>query len=68
MSPDVQKAAASLAAGRRDEARVYAWNALSSATDEELLELRRLAEKLALVNDPVTPGQVLGFVEVEGSV
>lgn len=46
MSPDVQKAAASLAAGRRDEARVYAWNALSSATDEELLELRRLAEKL----------------------
>ena len=46
MSPDVQKAAASLAAGRRDEARVYAWNALSSATDDELLELRGLADAL----------------------
>jgi hypothetical protein len=46
MSPDVQKAAASLAAGRRDEARVYAWNALSSATGEELLELRGLADAL----------------------
>jgi hypothetical protein len=46
MSRDVQQARASLAAGRPDEARVYAWNALSSAQDDELVELRRLAEEL----------------------
>jgi hypothetical protein len=46
MSRDLQQAKESLAAGRPDEARVYAWNALSSARDDELVELRRLAEEL----------------------
>lgn len=50
MSPDLQKAAASFAAGRRDEALVFAWNALSSADGDELVELRRLAETL---DDPL---------------
>src|SRR5438105_1533680 len=50
MSPDVQKAAASLAAGRRDEALVYAWNSLSSAQGDDLAVLRSLAEKL---DDPL---------------
>ena len=50
MSLDLQKAAASFVAGRRDEALVYAWNALSSAWGDELVELRRLAQKL---DDPL---------------
>jgi hypothetical protein len=47
MSRDLQQARASLAGGKRDEALVYAWNALSTAQDDELVELRRLAEELA---------------------
>jgi hypothetical protein len=46
MSSDLQQARAALAAGRRDEALVYAWNALSSAQGDELVELRRLAQEL----------------------
>ncbi len=46
MSSDLQQARAALAAGRRDEALVYAWNALSSAQGDELVELRRLAKEL----------------------
>jgi hypothetical protein len=46
MNSDLQQARASLGAGRRDEALVYAWNALTSASAGELVELRRLAEEL----------------------
>jgi hypothetical protein len=47
MSPDLQQAKAAFAVGRRDEALVYAWNAVNSAPDDELVELRRLAQELA---------------------
>ena len=46
MSHDLHQARASLAAGRRDEALVYAWNALSSVQGAELVQLRRLAQEL----------------------
>jgi hypothetical protein len=46
MNRDVEQAKASLAAGRRDEASVFAWNALSSAGPDELEELRPLAQQL----------------------
>jgi hypothetical protein len=46
MNRDLEQAKAALEAGRRDEALVYAWNALSSAEPDELVELRTLAEEL----------------------
>jgi len=46
MSNDLQQAKAALAAGRRDEALVYAWNALSSVQGADLAELRRFAQEL----------------------
>jgi len=46
MNRDLEQAKAALEAGRRDEAIVYAWNALSSAEPDELVEVRTLAEEL----------------------
>jgi hypothetical protein len=46
MNWDLRKAERALARGDRDEARVYAWNALASISPEELLALSRLAQEL----------------------
>ena len=46
MNSDLQKAADALAAGRRDEAAVYAWNALTGITADEAPELTRIAREL----------------------
>lgn len=46
MNWDLRKAERALARGDRDEARVYAWNALASITPEDLVSLSRLAQEL----------------------
>lgn len=46
MNWDLRKAEQALARGDRDEACVYAWNALASLSAEELLSLLRLAQEL----------------------
>ena len=46
MSSDLQKAANALAEDRRDEAAVFAWNALPSITAEEAPVLARIAREL----------------------
>jgi hypothetical protein len=46
VNSDLQKAADALAAGRRDEAAVYAWNALTGITADEAPELTRIAREL----------------------
>src|SRR5207248_6738928 len=46
VSTDVVKAQEALARGDREEARVFAWNALPSATLEDLVALARVAHEL----------------------
>ena len=46
MNWDLRKAEQALAKGERDEARVYAWNALASISPQERLSLLRLAQEL----------------------
>lgn len=46
MNWDLRKAGQALARGDRDEARVYAWNALATIKPEETMALLRLAEEL----------------------
>ena len=46
MNWDLRKAGQALARGDRDEARVYAWNALATIKPEETMPLLRLAEEL----------------------
>jgi hypothetical protein len=43
---EVERAKEALAAGRRDEADVHAWNALTTAQVSDLVELARIAEEL----------------------
>jgi hypothetical protein len=43
---DLRKAEQALARGERDEARVYAWNALATISPEEVTSLARIAEQL----------------------
>jgi hypothetical protein len=43
---NLRKAEQALARQERDEARVYAWNALATASPEELTVLARIAEQL----------------------
>jgi hypothetical protein len=43
---DLHKAEQALAGGERDEARVYAWNALATIGPEELTSLARIAGQL----------------------
>ena len=46
MNWSIRKAEQALARDERDEARVYAWNALATTTPEELAILARIAEQL----------------------
>ena len=46
MDWDLRKAEQARARGERDEARVYAWNALATIRPEELTSLTRIAEQL----------------------
>ena len=46
MNWNLRKAEQALARDERDEARVYAWNALATTTPEELTSLSRIAEQL----------------------
>ena len=46
MNREVERAKEALAAGRRDEADVHAWNALTTAQGPDLVELARVAEEL----------------------
>lgn len=46
MDWDLRKAEQALARGDREEARVYAWNALATIRPEELTTLLRIAEEL----------------------
>jgi hypothetical protein len=46
MNWDLRKAERARARGDRDEARVYAWNALASISPEDLPSLLRLAQEL----------------------
>ena len=46
MNREVERAKEALAAGRRDEASVHAWNALTTAQGPDLEELYRIAEEL----------------------
>jgi hypothetical protein len=43
---DLRQAEQALARGEREEARVYAWNALATIGPEELTTLLRIAEQL----------------------
>ena len=47
MNREVERAKEALAAGRRDEASVHAWNALTTAQGPELEELYRIGEDSA---------------------
>ena len=46
MNREVERAKQALAAGRRDEATVHAWNALTTAQGADLEELVRIGEEL----------------------
>ena len=46
MNWDLRKAEQALARGEREEARVYAWNALATITPDELTSLMRIADEL----------------------
>ncbi len=46
MNWDLRKAERALARGDREEARVYAWNALATIRSDDLLSLLRLAQRV----------------------